>query len=95
MKRRTYKLFTPAQLETIKENNGQVTLIKLSEILGKSYSNVCGALKLYRIPFKPSRKIREEELIPKPKDPKEIIIIKKFNGKKEMLTDDLAKSWFY
>ena len=89
-----YKAFTVDELDIIKENNGKVTLIKLAELLGKSYSNTSGGLKLYRIFFKPICKLREEELIPKVKNPKEIIIIKKFNGKKEMLTDELAKSWF-
>ena len=91
-----YKSFNAKELEIIKENIDKITLIKLADLLGRSYSNLSGAMKSYRIFFRPINKIREIDLVNKnPIRVKKTGIEKKFNKGKEILTDDLAKSWFY
>ena len=87
-KSRSFRMFTPEELKTIKAHSGKVSLLELSKVLEINYSNLSTALKQHKIKFIPYRKITRA----KKESP---AMTKKKNDEGEMLlTDDMAKSWF-
>lgn len=87
-KPRIYRDFTEAELKTIKEKNGKISLLELSKLLNINYSSLSSMINQHKVQFSAQRKptyIKKESPA----------MTKTKNDEGELLlTDEMTKGWF-